>query len=51
MARIVDPEEREVEALRRLTTFRRLDVLDVGCGEGGLGLGRHGVSPWSAEVM
>ncbi len=34
MAPIVDPEEREVEALRRLTTFSRLDVLDVGCGEG-----------------
>ena len=34
MARIVDPEEREVEALRHLTTFSGLDVLDVGCGEG-----------------
>ena len=34
MAPIVDLEEREVEALRRLTTFSRLDALDVGCGVG-----------------
>ena len=34
MVRIVDPEEREVEALKRLTTFQGMNVLDVGCGEG-----------------
>ena len=34
MVRIVDPEEREVDVLRRLATFRGMDVLDVGCGEG-----------------
>jgi ubiquinone/menaquinone biosynthesis C-methylase UbiE len=34
VARIVDPEEREVEALGRLVTFDNLNVLDVGCGEG-----------------
>jgi len=30
----VDPEEREIEALRRLVTFDGMNVLDVGCGEG-----------------
>ena len=34
MVRIVDPEEREVEVLRRLVTFRGMNVLDVGCGDG-----------------
>lgn len=34
MARVSDPEEREVEVLNRLGTFRGMDVLDVGCGEG-----------------
>ena len=34
MVRIGDPEEREVAVLRRLLTFRGMDVLDVGCGEG-----------------
>ena len=34
MVRIVDPEEREVEVLRRLMTFRGMNVLDVGCGDG-----------------
>jgi 2-polyprenyl-6-hydroxyphenyl methylase/3-demethylubiquinone-9 3-methyltransferase len=34
MTRIVDPEEREVEVLRRLVTFRGKRVLDVGCGDG-----------------
>ena len=34
MARIADPQEREVEVLSRLVTFRGMDVLDVGCGEG-----------------
>jgi 2-polyprenyl-3-methyl-5-hydroxy-6-metoxy-1,4-benzoquinol methylase len=34
MARIVDPEGREVDVLRRLVSFRNRDVLDVGCGEG-----------------
>ncbi len=34
MARIVDPEEREIEVLRRLVTFRGMNVLDVGCGDG-----------------
>ena len=34
MAGIVDPEQREVEVLRSLVTFRDLDVLDIGCGEG-----------------
>jgi 2-polyprenyl-3-methyl-5-hydroxy-6-metoxy-1,4-benzoquinol methylase len=34
VALIVDPQEREIEALRRLTPFDGLTVLDVGCGEG-----------------
>ena len=34
MARIADPEEREIEVLERLVTFRGKDVLDVGCGQG-----------------
>ena len=34
MARVVDPEEHEPEALRRLVDFRGKDVIDVGCGEG-----------------
>ena len=48
MARIVDPEEREVEALRRLTTFYRLDVLDVGCGEGRTA---HRIARTAASVL
>jgi len=34
MARIVDPQGREVEVLRRLVSFENRDVLDIGCGEG-----------------
>lgn len=34
MARIVDPGGHEVEVLRRLVSFRDMDVLDVGCGDG-----------------
>ena len=34
MGRMADPHEREVEVLNRLITFRGMDVLDVGCGEG-----------------
>ena len=34
MTRIVDPEEREIEVLQGLVTFRGMDVLDVGCGDG-----------------
>ena len=34
MARIVDPEERETEVLRRLVTLDGKDVLDIGCGQG-----------------
>ena len=34
MVRIVDPEEREVDVLRRLVTFRGKNLLDVGCGDG-----------------
>lgn len=34
MVRIVDPEEREVDVLRRLVAFRDMNVLDVGCGDG-----------------
>ena len=34
MVRIVDPEEHEVAVLRRLVTFRGMDVLDLGCGDG-----------------
>ena len=34
MSGIADPEEREVEVLSRFVTFRGMDVLDVGCGEG-----------------
>ncbi len=34
MARLVDPQGREPEALRRLVTFTGKDVIDIGCGEG-----------------
>ena len=34
MARIVDPEGRELEVLGRLVTFRGMNVLDIGCGDG-----------------
>ena len=34
MVRIVDPEEREVDVLRRLVAFRDMNLLDVGCGDG-----------------
>ena len=34
MARVVDSEGRETEALRRLVDFRGKDVIDIGCGEG-----------------
>ena len=34
MSDISDPDELELEALNRLVTFRGMDVLDVGCGEG-----------------
>ena len=34
MARVVDPEGRELEALGRLVTLVGKDVLDVGCGDG-----------------
>ena len=34
MVRIVDPEEREIEVLREFVTFRGMNVLDVGCGDG-----------------
>jgi ubiquinone/menaquinone biosynthesis C-methylase UbiE len=34
VARIVDPEEREADVLRRLVTFRGMNVLDIGCGDG-----------------
>ena len=34
MARIVDPEGRETEVLRRLVALRGKDVCDIGCGEG-----------------
>ena len=34
MTRIWDPRERELEVLTRLTSFRGMDVLDVGCGQG-----------------
>ncbi len=34
MARIVDPEEREMDVLRRLVELRGKDVLDIGCGRG-----------------
>lgn len=34
MDRIADPEEREVEVLRRFVTFRGMNVLDIGCGDG-----------------
>jgi ubiquinone/menaquinone biosynthesis C-methylase UbiE len=34
MARIFDTEGRETEMLRRIVSFRDLDVLDVGCGDG-----------------
>jgi ubiquinone/menaquinone biosynthesis C-methylase UbiE len=34
VARVVDPEEREIEVLERFVDFRGLRVLDIGCGEG-----------------
>jgi 2-polyprenyl-3-methyl-5-hydroxy-6-metoxy-1,4-benzoquinol methylase len=34
MARIVDRDGHEVRVLRRLVSFRGMNVLDVGCGEG-----------------
>jgi ubiquinone/menaquinone biosynthesis C-methylase UbiE len=34
MARIVDPELYEVDVLERLVSFRDMNVLDVGCGDG-----------------
>lgn len=34
MARVVDPKDREAEALRRLVTFREKHVIDIGCGDG-----------------
>ena len=34
MARVEDPDGREVEALGRLVTFRDRDVIDIGCGAG-----------------
>ena len=34
MVRIVDPDEREVEVLERIVSFRDMQVLDVGCGDG-----------------
>ena len=34
MARVVDPEGRELEALGRLVTMVGKDVLDIGCGDG-----------------
>jgi len=34
MTRMVDPEGRETEILRRIATFHNKDVLDIGCGEG-----------------
>lgn len=34
MSRIVDPEEREVDALHRLVKLSGMNVLDIGCGDG-----------------
>ena len=34
MARVVDPEERELAALGRLVTVAGKDLLDIGCGDG-----------------
>ena len=34
MARIVDPQERELAAIGRLVTWAAKDVLDIGCGDG-----------------
>ena len=31
---IMDPEEREIKALRQLVTLDGMAVLDIGCGEG-----------------
>ena len=36
MAITVDPQEREMRALRRMTRWRGRDVLEVGCGDGRL---------------
>ena len=34
MARIADRDGHEVDVLRRLVSFRDMNVLDVGCGDG-----------------
>ena len=34
MARVVDPEGRELETLGQLVTLAGKDVLDIGCGDG-----------------
>jgi len=48
VAIVVDPEERELEALRGLVAFRGLDVLDVGCGEGRTA---HRIARTAASVL
>jgi 2-polyprenyl-3-methyl-5-hydroxy-6-metoxy-1,4-benzoquinol methylase len=38
MALRIDPEENELRALRRAASWRRKNVLEIGCGEGRLTL-------------
>jgi len=34
----IDPEQNEVRALKRVTNWRRKDVIEIGCGDGRLTL-------------
>jgi protein-L-isoaspartate O-methyltransferase len=38
MSNIIDPEAKEIEALRRLSGWKRARVLEIGCGDGRLTL-------------
>lgn len=38
MTIVVDPEQNEVRALERVTSWRRKDVIEIGCGDGRLTL-------------
>jgi 2-polyprenyl-6-hydroxyphenyl methylase / 3-demethylubiquinone-9 3-methyltransferase len=57
MARIIDPEGREIRALARVARWRGARVLEVGCGDGRLtlrlarlGAKVFGVDPAASEI-